>query len=485
MVVTHDVEIGGLQYDSRKVQQGDMFIAIKGAASDGHKHIDSAVSSGAKAVVMENDSSLPDSFFMHAGVVKIVVANSRRALAVMSANYYGHPAKQLRLIGVTGTNGKTTTTYLIKQLLELSSPTMQGKVGLIGTIEYMVGGEKYPATHTTPESLELHKLFATMVRKGCTHVVMEVSSHSLHQDRVYGLEFSAAVFTNLTQDHLDYHGTMENYFQAKKILFDCLPSSSRAVTNADDAAGLKIVKGTRASVITYGVNGASDVSANNVSLSIDGTTFVLRHHKEEIEIRSHLVGRFNVYNILAACSAGIALGIPAASIYASVASFTSVPGRFERMLSPDGWSAIIDYAHTPDALEKCLMTIRDVLPAQASNKIVTVFGAGGDRDKTKRPVMGKIVDTLSDVAVVTSDNPRSEDPNAIINDVLAGVHRKNELFVEPDRRRAITGALSMARRGDVVLIAGKGHEDYQIIGKTKHHFSDREVVQEYITSRSS
>ena len=485
MVVTHDVEINGLQYDSRKVREGDMFIAIKGVLADGHNHIGTAVANGVKAVVMENDALLPDSFFMHAGVVKIVVRSTRRALAVMSANYFGHPAKQLRLIGVTGTNGKTTTTYLIKQLLELSAPSMPGKVGLIGTIEYMVGEEKYPATHTTPESLELHKLFATMVQRGCTHVVMEVSSHSLYQDRVYGLEFAAAVFTNLTQDHLDYHGTMENYFQAKKILFDSLPSSSWAITNSDDASGSKIAQGTKASVLSYSVNGASDISAKNVSLSMSGTSFVLHHHAEKIELHSHLVGRFNVYNILAACSAGIALGIPAQSIHTGVASFSSVPGRFERILSPGGWSAIIDYAHTPDALEKCLNTIRDVLPEKGSNKIITVFGAGGDRDKTKRPLMGKVVDAMSDVAIVTSDNPRTENPNAIIDDILNGVHRKNDLFIEPDRRLAITSALSMARAGDIVLIAGKGHEDYQIIGTTKHHFSDREIVQEFIAARLS
>lgn len=485
MVVTHDVEINTLQYDSRKIQKGDMFIAIKGTLADGHNHISTAVANGAKAVVIENDAVLPDSYFMHAGVVKIVVGSTRRALAVMSANYFGHPAKRLKLIGVTGTNGKTTTTYLIKQLLESSTPSMQGKVGLIGTIEYFVGGEKYPATHTTPESLELHKLFATMVEKGCTHVVMEVSSHSLHQERVHGVEFAAAVFTNLTQDHLDYHGTMENYFQAKKILFDGLPSTSWAITNGDDPSGPKIAQGTKASVLTYSVNGTSDVNAQNVSLSINGTSFVLRHRAEEVTVHSHLVGRFNIYNILAACSAGIALGISTSSIKAGVASFSSVPGRFERILSPAGWSAIIDYAHTPDALEKCLHTIRDVLPAQSSNRIVTVFGAGGDRDKSKRPLMGKVVDTLSDIAVVTSDNPRTEDPNAIIDDVLKGVQRKKDLFVEPDRRSAIANALSMARTGDIVLIAGKGHEDYQIIGTTKHHFSDREIVQEFIAAHAS
>ena len=348
-----------------------------------------------------------------------------------------------------------------------------------------MGEEKYPATHTTPESLELHKLFAAMVERGCTHAVMEVSSHSLHQDRVYGLEFAAAVFTNLTLDHLDYHGTMANYFQSKKILFDSLLPANWAITNGDDPSGAKIVQGTKASVLTYGVNGASDVSANNVSLSISGTSLVLRYHAQEIELHSQLVGRFNVYNVLAACSAGIALGIPAVSISAGVASFSSVPGRFERILSSAGWSAIIDYAHTPDALEKCLNTIRDVLPAQRSNKIITVFGAGGDRDKSKRPLMGKVVDALSDVVVVTSDNPRTEDPKAIIDDVLKGIHRKNDLFVEPDRRVAITNALSMARTGDIVLIAGKGHEDYQIIGKTKHHFSDREIVQGFIAMRAS
>ncbi len=485
MVVTHDVEIKAIQYDSRKVQEGDMFIAIKGALTDGHNHISAAVSNGAKAVVVENDAQLPDSYFMHAGVVKIVVGNSRKALAVMSANYYGHPAKRLKLIGVTGTNGKTTTTYLIRQLLESSTPSMQGKVGMIGTIEYVVGGEKYPATHTTPESLELHKLFAAMVEKGCTHAVMEVSSHSLHQDRVYGLEFAAAVFTNLTQDHLDYHGTMENYFQAKKILFDGLSSSGAAITNGDDAYGSTVVSGTKAFVLTYGVGKAFDVSAQTVSLSITGTSFVLRHHADKIDLHTQLVGRFNVYNVLAACSAGIALGISAASIKSGVASFSSVPGRFEQILSSSGWSAIIDYAHTPDALEKCLNTIHDVLPAHGSHKIITVFGAGGDRDKSKRPIMGKVVDTLSDVAVVTSDNPRTEEPDAIINDVLNGVHRKSDLFIEPDRRAAITKALSMARAGDIVLIAGKGHEDYQIIGTTKHHFSDREIVQEFIAAHAS
>jgi UDP-N-acetylmuramoyl-L-alanyl-D-glutamate--2,6-diaminopimelate ligase len=481
MVTTHDIEVHGLQYDSRKIQRGDLFVAIKGTLVDGHKFIDLAIANGAKAVVIEDDAVLPDSFFMHAGVVKIVVGDTRRALAIMSGNFFGHPARKLKLIGVTGTNGKTTTMYLIKQLLE-SSPSLRGKVGMIGTIEYMVGDKRIPATHTTPESLELNQLFVQMVEKQCTHVVMEVSSHSLQQNRVHGLEFAAAVFTNLTQDHLDYHGTMERYFASKKILFDNLPASSSAVANADDAWGLKIVRNTNASSLTYGIVQNSDVHATNISLSIDSTKFVIEHQNEKMEIQSQLVGRFNVQNILAACSVGIALGISKPAIQSGVASLTSVPGRFERVVSPAGWSAIIDYAHTPDALEKCLSTIHDVLPPKGSNKIITVFGAGGDRDKTKRPLMGKIVDALSDVIIVTSDNPRTENPQTIIDDVRAGIQRKENVYTDVERRSAITKALSMAQRGDVVLIAGKGHEDYQVIGTTKHHFSDREVVSEVIAA---
>ena len=483
MVTTHDIEVHKIQYDSRKIQQGDLFVAIKGTYADGHKFIDTAIANGAKAVVIDNDGVLPDSYFMHAGVVKIVVGDTRRALAIMSGNFFGHPAKKLKLIGVTGTNGKTTTTYLIKQLLE-SSPTLRGKVGMIGTIEYIVGDERMLATHTTPESLELNQLFVRMVEKQCTHVVMEVSSHSLQQNRVHGLEFSVAVFTNLTQDHLDYHGTMENYFSSKKILFDNLPASSFAVTNADDSWGLKIVQSTKGSVLTYGIAKNSDVRAANISMSIDSTHFMLEHQNDTTEINSQLVGKFNVQNILAACSVGIALGMPKPAIRNGVASLTAVPGRFERIVSTAGWWAIIDYAHTPDALEKCLTTIHDILPPSRSNKIITVFGAGGDRDKTKRPLMGKVVDALSDVIFVTSDNPRTEDPQTIIDNVRGGIERKDNVFADADRRSAITKALSMAQRGDVVLIAGKGHEDYQVIGTTKQHFSDREIVHEFIAAHA-
>lgn len=484
LVTTHEVEIRGIQYDSRKVQKGDLFVAIKGVHSDGHTFIDIAVSNGASAVVLQDDSAVPDSYFMHAGVVKVVVNDTRKALADISGNFFKHPAKKLTLIGVTGTNGKTTTTYLIRQLLESSHPSMRGKVGMIGTVEYVLGKERIPATHTTPESLELNALFRRMLENECTHVVMEVSSHSLEQHRVHGLEYATAVFTNLTQDHLDYHGTMDHYFAAKKLLFDNLPASGYAVTNGDDAWGLKIVRDSKGPVLTYGVTRDAAVRAKNISLSIDTTKFVVEHQREETAIESHLVGRFNVYNLLATCSVGISLGIPKPMIRKALSETISVPGRFERVVSPEGWTAIIDYAHTPDALEQCLGAIHDVLPKNRSQKIITVFGAGGDRDKTKRPIMGAAAEKFSDLIFVTSDNPRTEDPQTIIDNIVAGIKRKGGTQTDVDRRRAITKALSIARRGDVVLIAGKGHEDYQVVGTTRHHFNDREIVQQFIASHS-
>jgi UDP-N-acetylmuramoyl-L-alanyl-D-glutamate--2,6-diaminopimelate ligase len=486
MVVTHDVKVNNIQYDSKKVGKNDLFVAIRGVHADGHRFIDSAVANGATAVVMEDDTAMPDSYFMHAGAVKIVVPSSRRVLAQLAANFYGHPATKLTCIGVTGTNGKTTTTHLIQQILEYGNASLRGKVGLIGTIDYVFGKERFPASHTTPESLELQKYFSMMAANECTHVVMEVSSHALQQERVYGINFSAAVFTNLTQDHLDYHGTMENYFRAKKILFDGLTSSSWAIVNADDEWSEKIIAGTGAKVLRYGTTNSADVHAKNITLTMQGTRFTIEYGGEEVEIISPLVGRFNVSNILAAFSVGVAMGIPNADIGGGIAAMLHVPGRFERVSSTAGWTAIIDYAHTPDALEKCLNTIHDILknrsgfPQQRSNKIITVFGAGGDRDKTKRPKMGAVVESLSDVVIITSDNPRTENPQSIIDDIHAGISRRENVYEEVDRRAAVVKALTMAKPGDIVLIAGKGHENYQVIGKEKIHFSDKEIVQEFI-----
>lgn len=470
MVTTHDVKVAGVQYDSRKVKREDLFVALRGTGVDGHSFLMAAITAGAKVIVVEDDAAVPDPMCMHTGTVKVVVSDSRKALATIAANYYGHPASSMTMIGVTGTNGKTTTTYLIKQMLE-SDPT--NRVGLIGTVQYAIGTESFPATHTTPESLELQQLFAKMRDAGCTHCVMEVSSHALHQHRVHGIPFAGAVFTNLTQDHLDYHGTMDAYFAAKKMLFDGLGANAVAVTNADADHGASIVNGTRARVVSYGVINAAHVQMQNVSLGVEGFSGTINGE----EIRTGLVGRFNVYNFLGAYAVLAGLGMEMKGKQSVFASLVAAPGRFDRIASPKGWTAIIDYAHTPDALENCLQTIHDVLPEQRTNTIVTIFGAGGDRDKTKRPIMGAIAEKLSDVVIVTSDNPRTEDPQAIIRDITAGFTQPAKAMIEADRAAAIAKGIGMAKSGDVVLIAGKGHEDYQVIGKEKIHFSDHEQVR--------
>ncbi len=467
MVTTHDVKISGIQYDSRKVQRENLFVALKGGGADGHKFLSSAIENGAKVIVVEDDNSIPDPMCMHTGTVKIVVSNTRKALAQISANYYGRPAEKMTMIGVTGTNGKTTTTFLIKQMLEADEAN---NVGLIGTVEYAIGSEKFPATHTTPESLEMQQLFAQMVEKGCTHCVMEVSSHALHQFRTFGIPFKAAVFTNLTQDHLDYHGTMEEYFNAKKMLFNGLASDAVAIVNADSEYGNKIVEGCAATVTAYSIEHPSEMKAEQLSIGINGFSAVIKGEK----VAPKLVGRFNVYNFLAAYSVVKELGI-----YCPSEQYTQLvpaPGRFDQIQSKRGWTAIVDYAHTPDALLNCLQTIHDILPHRYKNKIITIFGAGGDRDKTKRPLMGQIAEKLSDVMIVTSDNPRTEDPMEIISDILEGINYKTKVIVESDRAKAIALGLSRAEAGDVVLVAGKGHEEYQVIGKEKVHFSDKEEV---------
>jgi UDP-N-acetylmuramoyl-L-alanyl-D-glutamate--2,6-diaminopimelate ligase len=394
----------------------------------------------------------------------------------MSANFFAHPSRKLRLIGVTGTNGKTTTTHLIRSILEAEGV----KVGLLGTIGYMIGEEMIPATHTTPESLELNELLALMVNKGCGAAVMEVSSHSLALSRVFGLEFSAACFTNLTQDHLDFHGTMEEYFKAKRILFEGLSPAACAVSNADDPYGAKILDGTAARTLTYSRNAAADVRARDVRMTVAGMRMTVEHNGKALDLESRLTGRFNVENILAACATGFGLGVAEECIRTGVSRLHAVRGRFEQIVSPAGWTAVVDYAHTPDALEKCLRTIRDLLPKENPGRIITVFGCGGNRDRGKRPKMGRIASELSSITVVTSDNPRKEEPGAIIDEIIAGVQSGATVHREEDRRAAIGKALAMARPGDVVLVAGKGHEDYQIVGEHKHHFDDREEVENFI-----
>lgn len=478
---TQEIEIAHIQYDSRKIRQGDLFIAIRGIESDGHKFIEQAITRGAKVVVVEDDAALPDSFFLHSGVVKIVVPNCRIALSQLSSNYFDHPAAKMKMIGVTGTNGKTTTTHLIKSILEMNGE----KTGLIGTIQYSIDDKILPATHTTPESLELNELLDRMARAGCSSVVMEVSSHALHQHRVNNIGFKAGVFTNLTQDHLDYHGTMNEYFRAKMILFENLSSDSWAIVNVDDEWGLKLTKLTNAKMITYGTSASAIVEGRNISSSISGLKFSIIYEGKETLIESRLIGNFNVSNILAAYSVGIALGIPQKTICTALCSIKNVPGRFERIVSRKGWTAVIDYAHTPDAIEKALHAIHNVFDKNNRGRIITVFGCGGNRDRGKRPKMGYIASSLSDITIITSDNPRNENPDLIINEIYEGIKSGSKVYRELDRRKAILMALDMGQSGDVVLIAGKGHEDYQVIRDEKIFFSDRQIVEEYIRENES
>jgi len=476
MVVTHDVEVNRIQYDSRKVTRGDLFVAIRGTASDGHTFLSSAINNGAKVIVIERDDAFPDSLCMHQGVIKVVVPDTRKALALMASNYFGDPTSVLKLVGVTGTNGKTTTSHLVRSVMEAAGE----QAGLIGTIEYRIGDRVIPATHTTPESLELNGLFADMRDAGCTGVSMEVSSHALDQSRVHGMRFAAGIFTNLTQDHLDYHKTMEQYCAAKKILFNSLDENAWAIVNADDGWSTAMCDGIRAECRSFGITTNADYSASNIAMSIAGTTFSVTDGSDSVAVSTPLIGQFNVSNVLAAYAAGRSLGYSVDATLRGLAAVSNVRGRFERIASPKGWTAIVDYAHTPDAMENCLRTIRHLLSMSAGGRVITVFGAGGDRDRTKRPLMGAVAAKYSDVVVVTSDNPRTEQPESIIDEIMTGTQGHQHVMRNADRRQAIQHALEMASTGDVVLIAGKGHEDYQVIGTEKVHFSDREVVEEFV-----
>ena len=479
MIQTHDVEIHNVRYDSRTVTRGDMFIAIRGLQADGHRFVQDAVRKNVKAVMVEDDSVLPDSLCMHEGVVKIVVPDTRKALSKVSANYFGHPSNDLRVIGVTGTNGKTTTTHLIASIVNAAGKTP----GLIGTIEYRIGDEVYDASHTTPESYELHELLRKMRDAGCSHVVMEVSSHALEQHRVDDVKFSSAVFTNITQDHLDYHDTMESYFTAKQRLFRLLDETGVAVTNVDSDYGMKMVEDIKANILRYGTMHDAEVHAEGIRATMQSTELTIRHNDTETGIASALVGRFNVANILAAYACAYAEHFDTDVIKSGIEQLRGVRGRFETVVSPHRWTAVIDYSHTPDALENVLTAVHEIKPEHG--RITTVFGCGGDRDRAKRPVMGSIAQRLSDRVIVTSDNPRTEDPDSIIDEIMKGIETSTHVIRETDRRRAIEIALGDAGRDDVILIAGKGHETYQVIGTTRSHFNDREIVEEWIQKHST
>jgi len=453
-------EIGGVCYDSRKAKAGDVFVAVRGYESDGHRYIGAAAEKGAVCAVCEE---APE-----ADIPYVLVDDTRRALAVMAANWFGRPADSMIMVGVTGTNGKTTTTNLIKEILE---QTTGETVGLIGTNRNMIGGEELPTERTTPESYELHALFRRMADAGCRYVVMEVSSHSLYLDRVYGIDFEVGVFTNLTEDHLDFHKTMEAYAAAKAKLF---AHSRVSVINIDDKYAETMKNAAAGGVVTYSVGSdTADLTARDVTLKPDGVCFcVLTTGQLE---RAHLgiPGRFSVYNGMAALETVVSLGVPLRDAAKAMWRCKGVKGRAEVVPTGRDFTVLIDYAHTPDALQNILTTVNGF----KKGRLVLVFGCGGDREKEKRPQMGRIAVDNADLVLITSDNPRTEDPEAIIREIAAGTEGKRSCTkIIPDRREAIAYALKNAKPDDIILLAGKGHETYQIIGTEKHHFDEREVV---------
>jgi UDP-N-acetylmuramoyl-L-alanyl-D-glutamate--2,6-diaminopimelate ligase len=457
-----DHEIRGVIHDSRRVRKDYVFVAIKGAKLDGHDFAKESLDRGAVAVVAERKLDL-------AGVPQIVVPDTRLALAAMGACFYDHPSTKMDVVGVTGTNGKTTTTHLIKAIIEAAGQ----EAGLIGTVGYQIGKRELPATTTTPESVDLQGYLADMVSAGIQYAAMEVSSHSLVQHRVDYVRFAAGVFTNLTRDHLDYHKTLEAYLDAKALLFEGLTPEAHAVLNADDPACASLRGRTRAKVVTYGIRNPADVRAQIGAITVDGMTFELRADAGSVEIRSPLMGQHNVYNTLAAASAALALGFDLGAIKKGLEGMRGVPGRLEPVPNPKGLHVVVDYAHTPDALENVLTALRPLV----KGRLILVFGCGGDRDRTKRPLMGGIAERLSDLFWITSDNPRTEEPQGIIAEIVAGVKDRSRCAVEPDRRAAIGEAVKAARPGDLLLIAGKGHERYQILRDTIVPFDDREVAR--------
>ena len=461
-----DVECSGICYDTRTMVPGCLFVALPGYKTDGHKYIAQALEQGAAAVLCQHPPEGDGPW--------LVTPDARAALAAVSANWFGHPARDLTLLAVTGTNGKTTTTYLLKAMLE---GVLGARVGLIGTNQNMVGEEVLPAHRTTPESYEVQQLLREMADAGCTHVVMEASSHALVLHRLDGLRFRAGIFTNLTQDHLDFHGTMEAYRDAKGLLFR---QSDTAVLNLDDEAGRYFARTVAVPRLTYSERrDEADLTAKNLRLFPDRVEFEAVAEGAISRVRLPIPGGFTVYNALGVLTCGLALGLPLADCADALAKAPGVKGRIEVVPVPADFAVIIDYAHTPDALENILTTVRDF----TAGRVICLFGCGGDRDRTKRPQMGAIAGSLADVAVVTSDNPRTEEPEAIIRDILPGLEgTAAEVVVEPDRRAAIRRALSLAKPGDTVVLAGKGHETYQEVGTRVLHLDEREEVAAYFAS---
>jgi UDP-N-acetylmuramoyl-L-alanyl-D-glutamate--2,6-diaminopimelate ligase len=470
-------DVTGVEYDSRRVKPGSLFVAMHGDTSDGNRFIDRAIEAGAVAIVTDSATENP-----REGAAWAVVPHGRRALARISENFYKRPAERLAITGITGTNGKSTTAFLVEAILSAAGR----KSVLVGTIAYHVAGRTYPAPHTTPEALELARLFSEAVGQGATDAVMEVSSHALAQQRIFGVPFDVAAFTNLTRDHLDYHKTMAEYFAAKRVLFEgCGTEAPRAaVTNLDDEYGAELAEFSRkrsSIVLTYGWS-RGDFRAEKVDITPRGTRFDLIAPQQRLAIFSPLIGRVNVYNILAAAAAGAARGCSPDAIARGVASLTHVPGRFERVDCGQPFTVVVDYAHTDDALKNLTSLAREFVSRNGGTaRVLTLFGCGGDRDRAKRPLMGEAAGRGSDFVMLTSDNPRSEDPRAIINDALVGLQKSGAKYsVEPDRRKAIGQAIGEARPGDIVLLAGKGHEKVQVTRAGSQSFDDAQVAREVL-----
>ena len=460
-----EVEVNSVNIDSRLVQDGGMFIAIKGTQADGHAYIPAAEEKGATAIVCEN---IPEK--QNPNVAYIVVPDAQAVTGKLATTFYGNPSQKLRLVGVTGTNGKTTIATLLYELFR----EMGHKCGLLSTVCNYIDGKAYPSTHTTPDAISLNSLLAQMVDAGCEYAFMEVSSHALAQERVGGLEFAGGIFTNLTRDHMDFHETMENYLKAKKSFFDNLPRNAFAITNLDDKNGPVMVQNCRGDVKSYSTRTMGDYKARLVETHLDG--MILEFNNREFS--TLLTGRFNISNLLAIYGAAVELGKDPEEVLRVMSILRPVSGRFETLHSPDGVSAIVDYAHTPDALKNVLGTINEVLRGRGN--VITVVGAGGNRDKGKRPIMAVEAVKGSNRVILTSDNPRFEEPQDIINDMLAGLNdeqRKNVISIV-DRKEAIRTACALAQKGDVILVAGKGHEDYQDVKGVKHHFDDKEIIRE-------
>ena len=462
-VTAADPQIGALEYDSRKVKAGDCFFAVRGTQSDGHNYIASAIESGAVAVVCQ---TLPQQ--LNEGVSYIVVEDSNKAMADMAAAYYDYPSEELELVGVTGTNGKTTVATLLCDLFQL----LGHKAGLISTVVYRVGEREIASTHTTPDAIRLNAMLREMVDEGCDYCFMEVSSHSVVQERIRGLQFAGGIFTNLTHDHLDYHGTFAEYIKAKRLFFDSLPKSAFALTNIDDRNGEVMVQNAVAKVSRYSLRSMADFRCKVLEMLFDGMLLDVCDR----EVWVQLLGRFNAYNLLAVYGTATLLGKSSDEVLQAMSALKKVNGRFEPMRSKSGITAIVDYAHTPDALENVIATINDI--RREGQKLIVVCGCGGDRDATKRPEMGRIASREADIAIFTSDNPRTENPEAILDQMEAGKWEGSRTLRISDRAQAIHTAVMLAAAGDIILVAGKGHETYQIIGTEKRHFDDREVLAE-------